>query len=261
MTSIQRQTRLRPFGLLLETTPGATAADLSREALLALVRDHKLVLVRGLAPLEKEELLHLAARDPARDLIHWSFGPVMEMKVDPAAENYLFSREEVPLHWDGAFHFEPRVLVFNCLEAPDKSGGGQTTFADTEALWNNASRALRAAWRKIELTYETEKKAHYGGRIRNPMVQHHPDKPVTVLRFAEPVKSELNPVLCEVEGLEGEREAFLEEMRRLLHSEKYLFEHQWEKGDLLLADNFSLLHGRRAFSAESPRHLRRVQIR
>jgi alpha-ketoglutarate-dependent taurine dioxygenase len=261
MKAIERQTHLQPFGLLLETKPGATTADLSREAMLSLVREHKLVLVRGLAPLEKEELLALCARDPERDLIHWSFGPVMEMKADPATENYLFSREEVPLHWDGAFHLEPRVLVFNCLEAPDKAKGGQTTFADTEALWNDASRATRAAWRKIGLTYETEKKAHYGGRIRNPMVQHHPDKPVTVLRFAEPVRSELNPVLCEAEGIEGETETFLEEMRGLLYSEKYLFEHSWEKGDLLLADNFSLLHGRRAFSEASPRHLRRIQIR
>lgn len=254
-----KKTKLKPFGILLEAEK--SAADFSREELLSLVREHKLVLVRGLQQIKKEELLSLAATDVARDLVHWSFGPVMEMKVDPATENYLFSREDVPLHWDGAFHLEPRVLVFHCVEAPNPKMGGQTTFADTETVWTNASREKQKAWNRVFLTYETEKKAHYGGRITNPLVQHHPDKPVTILRFAEPVKSELNPVLCEVEGIQGEKEGFLEEMRNLLYSQNALYEHQWQENDLLLADNFSLLHGRRAFSDASPRHLRRVQIR
>ncbi|EQC46955.1 taurine catabolism dioxygenase, TauD/TfdA domain protein, partial [Bacteriovorax sp. DB6_IX] len=44
---------------------------------------------------------------------------------------------------------------------------------------------------------------------------------------------------------------------------KYLYEHQWSKGDLLFADNYSLLHGRRALisSEEGKRLLKRIQIR
>jgi alpha-ketoglutarate-dependent taurine dioxygenase len=253
---------LKPFGIRLDVEPGVKATDLPRAELLALLAEHKLVLVRGLARVSRDELLAFAAKDPARDLLQWNFGPVMEMKVDPAAVNYLFSREEVPVHWDGAFHLEPRALVFHCVEAPNPRMGGQTTFVDSESIWNDASSATRARWKRLELTYETEKKAHYGGRITVPMVQHHPDKPVTILRYAEPVGSELNPVLMDVDGLKGSTKAdFQQEMHELLYSEKYLYEHTWEENDLLLADNFSLLHGRRAFSDASPRHLRRVQIR
>ncbi|MGZ3650514.1 MAG: TauD/TfdA family dioxygenase [Bdellovibrionota bacterium] len=252
---------MKPFGLLVQTQPGTTPADLRREDLLALVTDHKLVVVRGLTRFGREELLNLAATNPDRDLLQWNFGPVMEMKVDPQAQNYLFSREEVPVHWDGAFHLEPRVLVFHCVNAPNPDMGGETTFVDSESLWNDAPSVTKAQWKKLELSYETEKKAHYGGRITVPMVQHHPDKPVTILRYAEPVGSELNPVLMDVAGLKGPKESFLTEMHELIYSEKYLYEHAWQENDLLLADNFSLLHGRRAFSTDSPRHLRRVQIR
>lgn len=258
---IRSITPLHPFGILLETDPGLSAAALPRADLLSLVTEHKLVLVRGLAKFDREALLRFAARDPDRDLVQWGFGPVMEMKVDPAAQNYLFSREMVPVHWDGAFHLEPRVLVFHCLEAPGAEAGGETTFVDSESIWNDAPTAKRAEWKRLELTYETETKAHYGGRITVPMVQHHPDKPVTILRYAEPVGSELNPVQMEAKGLKHPKSDFLAEMHSLLYSKKYLYEHSWRENDLLLADNFSLLHGRRAFADTSPRHLRRVQIR
>ncbi len=156
-----KKTKLHPFGLLLETPAGTEAGSLSREEMLALVAEHKLVLVRGLRDLGAEDLLHFAAADRARDLIHWNFGPLMEMKADPATENYLFSREAVPFHWDGAFHLEPRVLVFHCVEAPRAEFGGQTTFADAEAIWQEASAAHKARWRKIDLTYEE-------GALRGP---------------------------------------------------------------------------------------------
>jgi alpha-ketoglutarate-dependent taurine dioxygenase len=253
--------KLKPFGLLVEVEPGTRAEHLRREDILPLVSEHKLVLVRGLKPVAKEDLLRFAAKEPEKELLQWSFGPVMEMKVDPNAANYLFTHEEVPVHWDGAFHLEPRTLVFHCVCAPEAGAGGETTFVDSENIWNHASTAIRARWRKLELSYETEKKAHYGGRITIPMVQHHPDKPVTILRYAEPVGSELNPVLMNVAGLPGEKEAFQAEMRELLYAPENLYAHEWQQNDLLLADNFSLLHGRRAFAQASPRHLRRVQIR
>ncbi|WP_175460979.1 TauD/TfdA family dioxygenase, partial [Vibrio parahaemolyticus] len=34
----------------------------------------------------------------------------------------------------------------------------------------------------------------------------------------------------------------------------------WQQGDVVIADNFSLLHGREGFTARSARHLQRVHI-
>ena len=246
------KTPLANFGVKIEV-PSITRKELLRE-----VREHKLVLVRGLPAFARDELLSFAAVDPARDLIHWSFGPVMEMQADPATENYLFSREAVPFHWDGAFHEVPRFLLFHCVEAPDPAMGGETTFCDAEAIAARASPYERARWAETTLRYDTEKKSHYGGSFSTRMLERHPDKGTPILRYAEPVDSALNPVQLTVEG---ETPGFREEMRAQLYHPDFFYAHRWETNDLLIADNFSLLHGRNAFSDSSPRHLRRIQLR
>ena len=52
----------------------------------------------------------------------------------------------------------------------------------------------------------------------------------------------------------------LEDLRRRLYAPEFHLEHQWQAGDLLLADNHALVHGRRAFAKDCPRHLRRIQL-
>lgn len=253
--------KLANFGIKLEVERGSAISDLDRVQIFGFLAQEKLVLVRGLRASTKEELLRFAARDIETDLVHWNFGPVMEMQALEGAENYLFSHEAVPYHWDGAFHVEPRALVFHCIQAPSPEMGGETTFCDTELIWEEASNEEKNAWSRTELTYATEKKAHYGGVITKPMVARHPHTGNTILRYAEPVNSELNPVATSVRGWPKNEESLHESMREKLYSPRYAYAHRWQDNDLLLADNFSLLHGRNAFSQSSPRHLRRVQLK
>jgi len=51
-----------------------------------------------------------------------------------------------------------------------------------------------------------------------------------------------------------------QQMRDLLYRPEYLYAHSWRTGDIVVADNHALLHGRNAYLQESPRHLRRVNI-
>ena len=81
-----------------------------------------------------------------------------------------------------------------------------------------------------------------------------------VLRFAEPVK-DLNPVRLAIDGLPAVRHGeFLAEMHRRLNDSAVCYAHEWRPGDVVLADNHALLHGRRAYTQAAPRHLRRVNI-
>ncbi len=247
------KTPLKPFGIRLDVAPGTGIRELRRAHVLQLLFEHKLVVVRGLDPLGHEQLLAFAADDPARELLPWNFGP---------SQTTAPSRAEVGPHWDGAFYLEPRVLVYHCVAAPRGSSGGQTTFVDSESLWTDAPPSRRALWKKLELTLETNTNAPHSGRVTVPMVQHHPDKPVTIVRYAETTEGGPIPIHLEVAGLKNvPLESFREEMHELLASKKYLYEHDWRENDLVLADNFSLLHGRRAISEAGPRHLLRVQIR
>ncbi|MDP1604321.1 MAG: TauD/TfdA family dioxygenase [Legionella sp.] len=228
--------------------------------LLSQVSTHKLVLLRGFTALEKEQLLAFCQSLGA--LLSWDFGPVMEMRVNKDTKNYLFTEGDVPLHWDGAFYQEPRFLVFHCIQAPLPDAGGETVFVDTESVWENLDEKTKALWKRYQLTFSTEKLAHYGGNITRNLVNKHPERERTILRFAEPVGEDyLNPVdVSIVNKNHAESEAILTEIREIMRHRQYCYAHTWQTGDYLIADNRSLLHGRNAFNAHSPRHLRRIQI-
>lgn len=237
--------------------------DLTRvplNTILNQVTEHQLVLMRGFKPLSKDELVdYLQSQAP---LLYWDTGPVMDMRVDKRKPNYLFTEGDVPLHWDGAFHQEPRFLFFHCLKAPLPHCGGETVFVNTQRVWKTARARQQAAWRDYTFTFKTEKRVHYGGSIVRPMVMLHPDTGETILRFAEPVGEDyLNPVDVAVLGKNPlESDAILSSLSRVMRAPQHCYEHRWQEGDYLLADNFALLHGRNAFSQHSPRHLRRIQL-
>lgn len=235
-------------------------AEFALAELLQLTSLHKLIVLRGFSAMAREELL--AYCQSQAKLLSWDFGPVMEMKVDKAAKNYLFTDSDVPLHWDGAFYQEPRFLFFHCIEAPLAKAGGETLFVNTERVWKEAGAAQQNRWQNYQLQFSTEKLAHYGGQISRTLVNKHPDSGETILRFAEPVGEDyLNPVQVQVINQTGaQSEVILAELSQAMRHPKVCYSHQWQKGDYLLADNFSLLHGRNAFKQHSPRHLRRIQI-
>ncbi len=190
-------------------------------------------------------------------ILHWDFGLIMNMKFDPSAPNYLFSSEEVPLHWDGAFYREPRYLLFYCTET--NGLGGETLFLNTEILWKSLSEKEKEECEKITLKYTTEKKAHYGGEIQVPLVQRHPESGAVILRLAERVETTLNPVNLEILGV-PDPEAFYERMKKKLTNPEFLYVHEWKKGDLVVCDNFTYLHGRKALKNNLGRSFKRIQI-
>ena len=249
---------MRPY--IIQTREPHCLTKLSLEAILNQVTEHKIVLLRGFHPLAREPLVNYC-QSQAR-LLSWDFGPVMEMKVDSDAKNYLFTEGDVPLHWDGAFHQEPRFLFFNCLHAPATGNGGETLFINTEAAWQAASPAQQEKWRSYTFSFHTEKLAHYGGSITRDLINYHPDTQHIILRFAEPVGEDyLNPVTVRVNNKsEEESQHILSTLSQYLRQPQFMYQHQWQAGDFLIADNFSLLHGRNAFQRHSPRHLRRIQI-
>lgn len=211
----------------------------------------------------EEELVQFAQNLSSRDgdlkdkLLHWDFGPVMNMKYDINAQNYLFSGEHVPFHWDGAFYKEPMKILFYCTES--QGIGGETIFTNTEKIWKSLTAAEQDLCRKVTMVYRTEKRAHYGGEIRVPLVQKHPVTGEIILRIAERVETHLNPVELEMTGIPNAEELY-SYLRQLLYQPEFLYEHSWQAGDLLVADNFTYLHGRRQLGLNKMRSFKRIQI-
>lgn len=190
-------------------------------------------------------------------ILHWDFGPIMNMKFDPEAKNYLFSSQRVPLHWDGAFYKTPKKLLFYCTET--SGSGGETFFVDTSLVWESFTETEKEICRKVKLRYETEKLSHYGGVFETNLVATHPDTGKTILRLAEKVETELNPVKLTISGV-LDPWAFYEWLVNKFYSAPFLYEHRWEVGDVLVIDNFRYLHGRRELLSNKNRSFKRIQI-
>lgn len=221
-----------------------------------------LLVRRGVASLRDEQLVELAealsdVTDDGPRLLSWDFGTIMRMKYDPHATNYLFSAQQVPLHWDGAFHVEPRYLLFFCDDS--RGDGGETIFVNTELILRDVDEARVRAWEGVTLTYSTEKKAHYGGTFTTPVVRRHPFHGRRILRFAEVVETDLNPVHVEIRGAE-DPDGFYRELASLVLDPRYAYRHAWRPGDILVVDNHSFIHGRAPLRENLGRSFRRVQI-
>lgn len=255
-----RLTPREPFGLTVTSESGALAlADVPVETLRDWVQQYRLVVLRGFVPPAGEALVDFGKTlGPVQE---WEFGAVNNLEARPDAKNYLYTNREVPFHWDGAFAGRiPGVIIFHCEQAPDPASGGETLFCDTVALLRQAEAETQARWQGIEITYSTDKLAHYGGSFTSPLLGLHPQTGETVVRFAEPVH-DLNPVRLEIRGIPpSEHEAFLHDMQVRLRAPHLCAAHVWQEDDIVLADNHALLHGRNAFKAASARHLRRVNV-
>lgn len=237
--------------LVRELPVGTRFADLDADELRGQVFTHRVVVLRGLVPEGPVDWPVSVKR--LGPLQAWPFGSVHEIKVDRDAENYLYTTHDVPLHWDGAFKGEiPGILAFQCHRAPPVGAGGETVFVDTVQLWESADEPTRASLSTGRYRYRTEKKAHYGGTFEQDVVAKHPITGETVLRYAEPVE-DLNPV--QVEAICDAPPLFA-----LLADPAARYLHVWQDGDVVLADNHALLHGRTAFTENAPRHLLRVNV-
>lgn len=251
--------KLFPFGVELKIEQEETFIS-RREELLELAHQHSLLLIRGLPTLSKARLLLWASNGDDDNLIHWDSGPVMEMKVQKDSPNYLFSTEKVPFHWDGAFHQEARFLLFNCIDAPIENAGGETLFINTERVLDKVSVKTKETWQDLKIRYTTEKLAHYGGDITVPLMRKHAYKDKLVMRYGEDVNSDKNPVVVEILN-HCEQDKLKLNISHHLYQSDVCYSHSWQAGDLLIADNLSLLHGRNAFDTHTARHLRRIQMR
>jgi alpha-ketoglutarate-dependent taurine dioxygenase/4-hydroxybenzoate polyprenyltransferase len=254
-----RTSALEPFGLLVEVEAGSALGELDATQLVAWVDEHRVVLVRGLRRASKPELVAAARR--LGPLQPWSFGAVHEVRPKSDPKNYLYTRRAVPLHWDGAFAPRvPRLLVFQCLATPPEGEGGETVFVDTTRVVAGADAATRDLWRSLTFAYRTERVAHYGGTFEARLLDVHPVTHQPVLRFAEPV-DDVNPVRVDAVGLDPLASAgMITSLRAALEAPGATLAHAWREGDVLLADNHALLHGRRPFTGGGDRHLQRVNV-
>jgi len=252
---------LEPFGVeICSASAGQCLSTLLPEDLHRSLATDRVVVLRGFSIANDDIMLDFCRN--LGTILEWEFGAINELRVTDDAQNYIYTNGEVPFHWDGAFVGKvPHIIFFHCIQAPPAQHGGETVFCNTvELLARTNDRKWLETIESVNVTYSTEKLAHYGGSFESPVLTQHPVTGEQVIRFAEPV-NDLNPVHLSIAGLpEAEQADLIDQMSGQLHDSRWCLAHRWRDGDIVLADNHALLHGRRAFQQTAPRHLRRINI-
>jgi alpha-ketoglutarate-dependent taurine dioxygenase len=254
-----KTTTLDPYGLEVRASVPIPVAQIDPATLKEWIAEHRYILLRGFEQMSTEAMTALATT--LGDTLEWEFGAINELVAKPDAKNYIYTTGAVPFHWDGAFVGTiPHYILFSCEVAPSENSGGETIFCDGAKLLAAATPEQLALWQRTSVTYSTARVVHYGGSFTSPMIALHPVSGEPTLRYAEPV-SGLNPVKLEIPSLVPEqRDALIAEMALLLRKPKFCVAHAWCAGDVLIADNHALLHGRNAFREAGRRHIRRINI-
>lgn len=265
MNSTFSQSEMRPFGVLIapqgEPSP---VADLPVDQLRDLVRRHHLVVLRGFVTFgTADSFAEYCAHWGEVSL--WPFGKVLELVEQDKPEDHIFDNNYVPLHWDGMYRPQvPEFQMFHCVSAPEKNQGGRTTFSNTKLALERTPSAARALWSKVVGVYH-RKMEFYDSQTVAPIITEHPVSGFPVIRYNEPPRDGdtnfLNHPKLEFKGVSVNAIVdFHKGLCETLYSSENFYAHRWQTGDIVVSDNYTLLHGREAFSSGAPRHLRRVHV-
>lgn len=254
---------MKPFGVLIEGQ-GESVKDLSFQEIKKEVLENQIVVLRGFKTFKDlNDFSQLC--DVWGEVSLWPFGKVLELKSQKEPKDHIFDSSYVPMHWDGMYKEQvPELQVFHCVKAPEKGQGGRTLFSNTKLILKNASQDELKLWSKGHLRYK-RKMEFYDSVTESPLISEHPYNGTKVLRFNElhnHTKGELiNPVSIEVKGLgKEESKELFQSLDLALYAKENSYAHEWQDHDIVIADNFSLLHGREAFKKSSSRHIQRVQL-
>lgn len=258
-------TPVEPFGHLLEPKcPQQDIRTLDVNQLRELLWSEQLLVLRGFRTFNSADGLAEYCERWGQISV-WPFGKVLELVEHGNPEDHIFDNNYVPLHWDGMYRPQvPEFQIFHCVRAPLSGQGGRTTFSNTILALKNAPTHSRALWKRVTGSYQ-RKMAFYNSKTVSPIIDSHPRRGFSVLRYNEPpnegFRHLLNPPILQFTGVNAQELAeFHRSLRDALYSSENFYAHEWQEGDLVVADNFSLLHGRESFATKAPRHLRRVHV-
>lgn len=258
-------TFLKPFGVLIEPkTKNTNVKDLDIKMLQHFFEQKQLLLLRGFETFKNAEEFSNYC-DSWGEISLWPFGKVLELIEQDNPEDHIFANSYVPLHWDGMYRPQiPEYQIFHCVKAPLSGQGGRTTFSNTILTLEKASPKLKDLWENVTGIYK-RKMEFYNSKTVSPLITKHPHRDFSVIRYNEPHTEDkghfVNPPDQEFTGIPNEElETFHRNLNQALYAAENFYAHEWQQGDIVIADNFSLLHGREAFTSKSPRHLQRVQV-
>lgn len=257
--------KLNPFGILIESkVDNYCINNIDFDLLLDCFNQYKLIILRGFKTFDNTSTFADYC-EQFGEISLWPFGKVLELIKQENPDDHIFDNSYMPLHWDGMYRPEiPKYQIFHCVDTPSINQGGETTFVDSSLVLELTPIDIIKQWETTTVRY-TRKMQYYESTVISKIVTKHPYKNNLVIRYNEPLienyKKFINPPKIEFIGTTDDNAKLIQQnLQNSLNSPHVLYAHNWQKNDVVIADNFNLLHGRNAFSANYSRHLQRVHV-
>lgn len=257
--------KLIPFGVLVKPkNQDFKVGDLDIGFLKNLFREEQLVLLRGFKTFKNSQSFSDYCESWGEVSV-WPFGKVLELIQQEEPKDHIFDHSYVPLHWDGMYRTQvPEYQIFHCVKAPLQGQGGRTTFSNTIKLLSHLTEDKKVKWKNTIGVYRREME-FYNSKVVSPIITKHPYRGYDVIRYNESHSSKKGKLInipnISFKGIEyGQLNNFYNELDKALYNKENFYAHEWQDRDIVIADNFSLLHGREEFQSNAPRHIQRVQV-
>lgn len=263
--------KIKPFGVLL--SPLKEEDDITKietNELKRLFYEHQLIVLRGFSTFKNSQKFSDYCENLGKVSV-WPFGKVLELIEQENPKDHIFDHSYVPFHWDGMYREQvPEYQIFHCVKAPKASEGGRTVFFHSMKAAHDLPQKIIKDWSSVKGVYE-RKMEFYESKVMAPILEKHPFKDHLVIHYNEPHDSK-NGKLINIPQISfisnessvikelKELKELKEKMDHLLRDPKYTYAHEWKDGDVVIADNFSLLHGREEFTSKASRHIQRVHV-
>lgn len=244
--------------------------------------DHLVLLFRG-APLSDQNLIDFTfgfgdLEFPPSKILNLAGGPGIGSDIPPEINVISNVKEngkpighlgagEATWHTDSAFvEVPPAASVLHALEVPP--AGGSTSFLNMYAAYETLPDALRnridGKMIKHDQTYTSAGGRRHGydavTDIReapgpwHPAVRTHPETGRQALYLGRRMNGYVEDLSVE------ENEELLDAIWEHVLQPKFIWEHKWSVGDVVMWDNRCVMHRREAFDDSSRRIMHRTQL-
>ncbi|KAI8625963.1 Pyoverdine/dityrosine biosynthesis protein-domain-containing protein [Xylariaceae sp. FL1651] len=198
---------------------------------------------------------------------------VVNKRDDGKMANNVTSNEPLPMHFDGIFKFEdrkdpvtgeikkvlspPGYQYFTCLATAPK-GDGYTLFCNSRLVF----RYLPAPWtleRLEPVTWEMTNDGFWSNVHKGlPLVVRHPVTNAPCVRWHSPWDGDKTKYSTYKIVMENEEQSLVELIEKITYDFRTCLRFSWEKGDLLVNDNLSMLHTRTSYTSNCEREMWRI---
>lgn len=264
------QNRLTDFGLGLQWEAKQGPWPLTEAGLPTLLHKHGLLLIRG-AALDDGALVEVArAFGPPNIALPAPFQSPSSPFVRVQSNVRGLGDQSAGFYWhtDGAWSDPPAtVTVLFCEKAPQT--GGETQFVDMRAVYDALPPALQGRIAGLRCHYpcrevyaEDLKAAGLSDPdkltelqdLAHPLVRIHPTEDRRALYLHE-------RLLRSVIGLDAQSsDALLSQLWAAATNGRYQYQHAWSDHDLLIWDNYSVIHKALSSGQGARKITRRVTV-